>query len=1432
MLGILSTVVLMADNGQRHLFEHLGTENGLSHSHVSGMLKDRQGFMWFATWDGLNRYDGNAFVTFKPGDNHPGASNRIDGLSEDGHGNIWVTTVDRKAYRLNRLTERFEALPPLPGKPTPPTIGPLTHTPRGDTWIILPGHGACRIVTNPTNNQTTVESFNEQSSIPLPDNHVTHIIEDTGGSVWLAGAKSVTCLSQDSVNHGMTPVPLRTMPSYLHEQGAITAVIAGEQAVWMGTDKGLLLRFDTQTRQLKTIPMSSSAAITTLACDNQGKLLAGTQQGGIAVVNEASGSLVHHYHHPAIGHVLKLYVDSRGLIWVETRQPGIVKIDPTTGLTRHYQQPLDVAPDLRPTAQCGMMEDETHRIWLTLKGGGFGYYDPEHDHIAYFHNRPGDPQSKVSNFVNCFYKEASGTLWLSTYFKGIEKVTFARERFRFVQPTPQANLSIANEVRALLYDHDGLLWVATKKQELFVLDSLNRIVKKITLTNTQQPGMVYALLHDHQGNIYAGTKGNGLFKLTRRGKLDYAVSHYRHHPDDAYSLSNDNIYALRQDNQGRIWIATYGGGLNLMDGERFINPGNEFGNYPDQQGLKVRHLAQDRQGNLWLGTTDGLMLAQPHAADHHETRFTLFTPSLGNTSGLLSNDVFQVLCNSGGTLYVTTLGGGLSILKETDPQTRHLTFETLTQASGLPSNMIFTLAEDDRGQLWMSTENGICAYEPTTKTINHFGRHDGIANTAFSEGAVARRYDGTISFGTNKGLYTFHPLSIDMTSPPGKLTFTSLHLMGKAVKPSPEGPLHQSMTQTDHLELTHQQNLFTIGWTTLNSPTTDRPTYEYYLEGYDREWRPAGTGHQADYSHVPPGKYNFHVRFSNPALQAVNATRSLRITIRPPAWKSTPAMILYLVVAIVLGAIIRRFFGTILKLRHKVAVEKELTDIKLNFFTNLSHELRTPLTLILGPAEELRHDTRLPSRAHDMARLIEDNANRLLRIVTQLLDFRKMESGKMPLTLIPVDMNVLTERMCAGFKALTTQKGIVLTHEPSPTPCILNLDAEKTESVLTNLLANAIAHTPNEGHIRLVVQDADASKQPSVAIIDNGTGIAPELAPNLFEVFASHRRPTRNDQPGTGIGLAYSRAIMRQHGGDLVYRPTPGGGATFIMLFEKAQRTSDAVFTPLTEATPTIEPMQATEATPPLPDHKKVLIVEDNADLRRFIRQRLEPRYRVEEAEDGRQALEKARTWQPDLILTDVMMPVMDGIELLRALKEDFDTSHLPVVLLTSRASVESRIQGLRYGADAYLTKPFNMQQLEAQLDNLIRQRDQLRQCYTQQPAPAMPQPGLTERDQQFLDQVRAIVAQHLSDPDFKIADLYSELAMGRSKFFDKLKGLTGLSPIDFVKESRLEKARQLLETTNHNVTETAYLTGFSDSGYFSKCYKERFGVNPSQVGK
>ena len=997
-----------------------------------------------------------------------------------------------------------------------------------------------------------------------------------------------------------------------------------------------------------------------------------------------------------------------------------------------------------------------------------------------------------------------------------------------------------NEVRGLLEDRKKRLWVGGKGGKLYVLENGQPVENLFVNLPAGGLGLVYDMIQDKTGAIWLGTKFHGLYKAVpvNTAETKYQLYHYEHNPNDPNSISSDEIYSLLEDKTGRVWVASFETGLDLAipegDGIRFIHDRNALSDYPVNMFRKIRHMAEDKEGRLWLGTTDGLLII--NTSNLGRFTYAMYQKVPGNPHSLGINDIQFVYRDTRNRMWLATSGGGLNQVIVDDPM-KSLRFEVYTTQHGLPNDFLLSCVEDQHQNLWIATQTGLSKFDLQKKVFRNYNSYDGVPPYAFSEASGIRLQNGQLVFGTLKGYLTFDPNTIVNHPIPAQIALTNLQINNaNIVTGGKDNILPFSIDHTPALQLAYNQNNISIDYRVLDYRSGDKQSYAYRLQGFDTGWHYNRSERRATYTNLLPGDYEFEVKCINPDLYSNEPVKSLHITIRPPWWKTGWAYLIYVLVAAIIFEIVRRAALTMLRLRHRIAVEKKLAELKLNFFTNVSHELRTPLTLILNPIEEINKQETLTPQGRQYIEVVRKNANRMARFVNQLLDLRKLQSGKASIHSSRVEVISFVKSIGEYFLELAKEKRIDFQVVSESKAIEAWLDVDKIETVIYNLVANAFKFTPEGKAIRVQIKQLPDHNKLQIEVIDQGKGVPPELLNQIFELF--YEGPTTNGMKGTGIGLALSKEMINLHGGNITARNNEAGGLTVTVIlpvgkaeapittlpYERSEVSNEA-FLP---ASP--EPVVVQDGNKPL-----LVVVEDNTDLRAFLRAQFITHYRVEVAENGEEGLAKAIELQPDLVLSDIMMPKMNGIQLLDNLKNNLATSHIPVILLTAKSAVESQIEGLQYGADYYITKPFRQDFLEAAIRNLISKRQKILASLLENKKPVegeSTEVSITVRDEAFLQQIVAIVEEKMTDVDFNIDTVAETVAMSRTTFYRKFKGLTGLAPVEFVREMRLKRAKQLLDAGAGNISEIAYAVGFNNAKYFSTCFKAKYDVTPTEYVK
>lgn len=1425
--------------------EHYSTEDGLSHDGVRTILKDRDGFMWFGTWDGINRFDGQNFVTYKtrPGDSSSLKINRIDNIVEDKDGYLWLEVYDNQVYRFDKRNKKFLAISSLLEKERIKDVlfNGVVLTGKGFVWLTTLNRGIFLVKNTPAGRpEITSYGVGLKSDFRLPSNRINFLYSDQQQQIWIGTEKGLSSLSLDPSG---TYKNKRLDASFVKDV-AYTCITEDEQNIWLGTNDGHLVRYEKASGRFLKKKISGSR-LNKMLFAKSGKVIYITGGREVITVNisdlHISSSVM-----PGIGPLLSLYEDKSGLLWIEPDKHGLVKYNPATRAFKYFFQEND-ANFFNTAKDYKVFEDHNGRVWMCMKGGGFGYYNPSTDTVEYFYNKRGSPDHLFSNIISYSYFDPAGILWLSTRDRGVEKIIFQANDFKHRLLVDKALNKSDNEIRGVYSDRNKRLWITAKSGRLYVYDHGKKLKDVFVNEPAGGLGLVYTLLHDRRGNVWLGTKGNGLFKAepTDKTGLKYKLTHYRANRKDVHSLSSDLIYSLLEDKKGRIWLATYEYGINqiVQDGDkvRFLNSNNSFRNYPAGS-RKVRHLQEDAEGKIWIATTNGLVIFNPDKQISNGYTFKTYGKVPGDKTSLGNNDVQYIYRDSKNRMWVATSGGGLN--KVTQLSEKGLRVKVFTMEDGLPSDYILSIVEDNARNLWLGTENGISKLNPEALRFRNYDSYDGLPKTGLSEACSLKLPNGDLFFGCINGYIIFNPATITDQKINAKMAITSFQINNKDINPNEtRASLNIDINEAREIQLKYNENIISIDFTVLDYRSTNKQLYAYRLKGFDTEWQSVKNQRKATYTNLPPGDYTFEVKSLNTDLYGNSPVKTLAIKIASPPWRTVWAYILYVILLCIFIEIARRIVFTMIRLRNRITVEQRLTELKLSFFTNISHELRTPLTLIVNPIEEISRQENLSAKGQEYINVVRRNANRMVRFINQLLDFRKAQSGKMNLKIMRTEVVALVNDIAAYFSELAREKQIELLISANTKELYAWIDAEKIDIVIYNLLSNAFKFTAANKVIRIEIHHDPDKDFFTISVIDQGIGVPQDQLNDIFELYYEVDKAPGNNLDGTGIGLALSKEIVDFHHGKIEARNNPDQGLEVTLTLQVGKEHFKAGENIVEDAPELTRPFIQSEEVrffdhPPAKEglnRPTVLLVDDNNELRKFLADQLKEFYSVVEAKDGLEGLEIALELIPELVLSDVMMPGLDGIQLLDRLKNNITTSHIPVVLLTAKSSVENQIEGLKYGADYYITKPFQTDFILASIDNLLKQRKKIFESLLASKKTIELSPGeifITSRDETFLKDIIEIVESRMADMEFNIDTVAESIGMGRTTFYKKFKSLTNLAPVEFVREMRLKRARQFLDANGHNISEIAYAVGFNSAKYFSTCFREKYGLSPSEYLK
>lgn len=1454
-LFILLTFFVEAFSQPKCYFEHYGTEDGMPQHTIMSILQDRKGFMWFSTWDGLCKFDGYTFTTYKiqQGDSYHMRSNRIDFITEDKYGNIWALPYDGEPHRFDPRTEKFMGLRSLPEYEdfdfSATKVIPVAS---GKVWLISDKMG-CVCITDSIFNVKIYNIGNKN----IQANKVFTVHEDENLNTWILtnnGLYSVTpegavsnVFSENESNHN----------TYMQDFYCVEEL---DSELWFGSEDGRVWIYNKKNKHFELLKTDSSSGICHIRKINDGQVLIATESDGFYVRNRFAGTMNKYdsSNLPVIksGKIISCFVDKSHNVWFEMEESGVFKFNIYTRQMKHFEMKTESAITNVFPPNFFIFEDLMNRVWVHPRGGGFAYYDPEQDKLLPFFNEPYSPSWRFSNMMHTAFPDRQGNLWLSTRSHGLEKVIFNNEVFQAEIVDPNVNSTINNDIRALLEDKNRNLWVSTKGGKVFIYDSTRKQSGYICTDGSVKfgnplPGITYCMLEEENGNIWLGTKGEGVYRLIpHAGNRTYLIEHYKNSVDNLYSLSDNSVYSIYQDKHKRIWIGTYGGGLNLFDKDNkyFINHKNQLKNYPIQYGSKIRVISGDRQGNICVGTTLGLVVFSADFTQPSSISYKNYIRVPGDKQGISGNDIYDICTTRNGETYLATFGGGLNKINEFGEDGLPLNFISFTTKNGLPSDVILTIVEDNDGKLWLATEGNLTKFDPASVTFETYSEiNRQIEGQNFSEGSRVTAKDGTIYFGYSRGLISINPEKVERNTFSPYIALTKLKIANKDVEVGEDSLLKQSLDDTHYINLSHTQNFISIEFAALDFIESSRILYSYKLDGFDTEWVTSGKQRIANYTNLTPGEYVFRVRSTNSDGIWMDNERILKIEITPSFWQTGWAYLLYVLLIILVLFIILRVLFVFYRLKDKVRLEHEQIEMRTRFFTDISHEIRTPLTMIVSPVENIIDDDNTPREVKSQLQLVLKNANRMLRMVNQILDFRKIQKQKLSIQELPIGQYVL--EICNNFSKTAEAQGINLKVHNHIGYDKIWADRDSIEKLIFNLLSNAIKYTPIGKEIEVSVYHAKKENGVALEVKDQGKGMSKDIQNKLFVRFSSFN-PDKN-KPSTGIGLSIVKEVADKHHARIMVDSEVDEGSSFVIIFPTGFqhfKDDNGVVINLAEENVTGDisdenegkftilqnevPEQPLDAGMPT-----ILIAEDDTDLRKFIVSTLISEYLVIEAVNGKEAYNLAVEKMPDFILSDIMMPEMDGVEFLKKVRHNEETSHIPFLFLTAKTDTETKVAGLDYGADDYITKPFSVKYLKARIDNIIRQRKHLYELYSgdtsksvEETSPASIEPlsnQIMPQDEEFLRKVREEIEKNIDDSDFLIEDLASAVSLGRTVFFKKLKSLTGLSPIEFVRDFKIRYAGTLLKTQKYTVKEVSYMVGISDIKYFTQCFKKVFGTTP-----
>ncbi|WP_205513608.1 hybrid sensor histidine kinase/response regulator transcription factor [Longitalea arenae] len=1134
-----------------------------------------------------------------------------------------------------------------------------------------------------------------------------------------------------------------------------------------------------------------------------------------------------------------LFTDSDGDVWVWAYGHGAFLFNAENGQVKAFNESSGLCR-LSSNLVSQIVQDDKGLIWVSTDHGGVTLIDKANEFRAsYLMNNPKDLKSLSQNSITALYKDDKGIVWLGTYKKGVNYFNGNIVQFPFYRNQESNVKSLPfDDVNRFVEDKWGNIWIGTNGGGLIYFNRQNNTFKqylhdpgnKKSLSNN----VIVSLCIDHQGLLWIGTYFGGLNSFDGR-----EFRHYRHNDQDSSSLANDNVWEIFEDREHNLWIGTLGGGLNLFD--RKTNRFQQYpiiGGKPPYPSRYITAILQDRKGNLWIGAENGVAVIE------NGTNKPAFYHQTNDTNGLSSSNVICLLEDSQGNIWVGTREG----LNRFNEQTK--SFQAFTTSDGLPDNLILNILEDDNRTLWLSTPGGLCNLIPkqngnrTAYSVICYDEMNNVQNHEFNDNAALKTKAGELIFGGPSGFNIIDPDKIKMPPDHPEIVFTGLQILNKDIEPgeliNDRVLLPQSLPNLESINLKYKENVFSIEFASLDFGHGAREKYAYMLEGFNADWLYAsGNQRRATYTNLGPGRYTFKVKVlgRNGSWSDVN---TLRINIEPPFWLTPLAFIVYALCAAGFLLLWRKIALDRMRMRFEVRQQRmeaerahALEQLKTKFFTNVSHEFRTPLSLIISPLDKII-DRAADEEQKKQLNLVQRNAKRLLNLVNQLLDFRKMEVQEIKLHPSIGDIILFIRDINQSFLDIAEKKKIRFSFSTNIESLEIYFDKDKIEKILFNLLSNAFKYTHDNGMVslNLVYNPAENGEGDGILVIevkDTGIGIPADQQEKIFERFFQTDVPESMVNQGTGIGLAITKEFVRLHNGIITVKSEPEKGTCFSVMLPARK-----IYRPInrTATIPTVEEegkQIIPEESPKNGKRKTILIVEDNEDLRFYLKDNLKGQYHIEEATNGKEGWEKTKQLYPDLVVSDIMMPLMDGVELARKIKTETLTAHIPVILLTAMGSEEKQLEGLKAGVNDYITKPFTFDILASRIRNLLAQQQLLQKKFHKQIEVNPAEITVTSVDEKFLKQALTVVEKNMDNPGFSVEDFSTNMHMDRSTLYRKILSLTGKTPIEFIRSIRLKRAAQLLLKSGMSIAEVAYEVGFNNPKNFTKTFKEEFKVTPSQ---
>lgn len=1333
-------------------FINISSKNGLSSNSVLAIARDRYGYMWFATEDGLNKFDGVNFTVYRHSatDSTSIGAGTVTSLREDATGNLWVGAGNTLSL-YNRQKNAF-------------------------------------------------------TNYVLPEGVIRSLCIDHSGRIWIGTYTGLYILNRDTRQVKQFTFNLEN-PNQLMADAVICIFEDSRHRMWIGTNSGLYLRFANNDNFERFVPDKNDPysfpdiTTRTIIEDFNGNIWFGTKENGICVL-QPDGKSFRTYRHDkndpsslSNDRIFALSADDDGKLWIGT-EDGLDIFDPQSGKARRISDDQRKRYSFIGKSVRSIFIDKDGIYWIGTFRAGVNKYDKNLTFFNLRQSSPFDPWGLSSSTVTSFAEDPDGDIYMGTDGGGLN--LFHRKTGLFSHPKPAAGYpGQAKSILAMELVGDEL-WMGAYPEGVYVLNIVTSAVRHYVKGHGPEnlcSNEIFCIKKDSRGNIWLGTNGNGLSVFDTKTR-----TFHRFDPNDpkgskAMLPSNGFIRAIAEDRYGNIWIASHGVGIAVYD--------------------------------PWRGTFRHL---------NHEN------------SNLAYDFVMSMYAAKDGTVWVGTAGAGMCRFDHSTNK-----FTSFSESEGLANGFVYKILEDDDGKLWVSTNKGISSFDPRTSKFRNYSYYNGLQQSSYCVGAGLSTSAGEMFFGGLDGFNYFNPKSFRSNRAVPSLVFTDLRVANRSVVPGDNSVIKAHISIAKEIHLNYKQN-FSLDFVALNYTAPEESRYMYKLDGFDKNWNDVGSVKTAGYTNLAPGKYTFRLKARSEDGSWSTPETKIVIYVKPPFWRTTYAYIFFILLA---GVIIWfvRYLG-IKKLKNRFALEQErrqfrqmleeerreaerkheFDQVKIKFLTNLSHEFRTPVSLIVSPAEQLLEQEASEAKRQQLS-LIKRNARRLLNLVNQLLDFRKLEERELKLNLTENDLVFFIKEVGDSFKDIAERRKIDFSFSSSLSHYHTTFDRDKIERALFNLLSNAFKFTKENGKISLKIEP-NSPAGVRIIIADTGIGMDASTRDRVFERFFQGETDGAILNQGSGIGLSITREFVKLHNGTIDVESIPGKGTVFTITLpcNPVEKITDPGETALTsEANNDHRPPALSETRERnAADLQKpvLLLVDDHEDFLTYISSNLKHNYKIVEASDGKQGWQKVLSSHPQVIVSDINMPEMDGIALCKKIRSDKRTRHIPIILLTALTDDANQLKGLDTGANDYLTKPFNFQILNLKIKNLLNLNQNLKSVYSRQLKVAPSDVDILSEDEKLLRSVIQYIETKLDSPELSVEEMAKNIGMSRGALYNKIVSLTGETPVEFIRSVKMDKAAALLENTDMKISQIGYAVGFTAPNYFAKVFKEKYNLSPSEYIK